>query len=142
MMASGMILDQVDKVVECKYLDCPPFPVDFQHTSNHIPSVMDNQSSTPAHQAASSSEWLQKIENLEHYYNTIVQGGSSLVTQNQAVQFGLRPTAHVAARDPNIACMALHPAKDMATWWVPPPSIMTDDSNDFPASVLGKDGLL
>jgi hypothetical protein len=29
MKVSGMILDLVDKVVECKYLNCPPFPVDF-----------------------------------------------------------------------------------------------------------------
>jgi hypothetical protein len=29
MKASGMILDLVEEVMECKYLDCPPFPVDF-----------------------------------------------------------------------------------------------------------------
>jgi hypothetical protein len=110
--------------------------------SNYVPSIMDNQNGTPAHHTVSSSEWLQEIENLERYYNARVQGGSSLVTQNQAVQFGLRPGVHVTARDPDNACMALHPAKDMATWWVPPPSIVTEDSNDYPASVLGKDGLL
>jgi hypothetical protein len=103
---------------------------------------MDSQSGTPAHHQVSSSEWLQEIENLECCYNARVQGSSSLVTKNQAVQFSLRPAAHVAARDPNNACMASHPAKDMATWWVPPPSIMTEDSNDYPASVLGRDGLL
>jgi hypothetical protein len=29
MKTSGMILDLVDKVMECKYLNCPSFPVDF-----------------------------------------------------------------------------------------------------------------
>jgi hypothetical protein len=56
--ASGMILDLVNKVVECRCLDCPPFPVDFQPTLNHIHSIMDDQSGTPAHHAVSSSEWL------------------------------------------------------------------------------------
>jgi hypothetical protein len=27
--ATGMILDFVDDMAECKYLDCPPFPMDF-----------------------------------------------------------------------------------------------------------------
>jgi hypothetical protein len=103
---------------------------------------MDNQSGILAHHAASSSEWIQEIENLERYYNARVQGGSSLVTKYQAVQFGLRPAVHVATRDTINVCKALHPAKDMATWWVLPPSIMTADSNDYIGSVLGTDGLL
>jgi hypothetical protein len=36
MKATGMILDLVNKVVECKYLDCSPFPVDFLCTPNHV----------------------------------------------------------------------------------------------------------
>jgi hypothetical protein len=99
---------------------------------------MDDQRGTPAHHAVSSSEWLQEIENLEHYYNARVQGGSSLVTQNQAVRFEIRPAMHIATRDPNNVCMALHPAKDMATWWVPPPSIVIEDSDDYPTSILGR----
>ncbi len=30
MKVMGMIFDLIDKVVECKYLDCPPFLVDFR----------------------------------------------------------------------------------------------------------------
>ncbi len=51
MKASNMILDLADKVLECKYFDCPPFPVDFRRTLNHIPSIMDNQIGAPAHHA-------------------------------------------------------------------------------------------
>jgi hypothetical protein len=29
-VATGMIIDFVDNVADCKYLDCPPFPIDFQ----------------------------------------------------------------------------------------------------------------
>jgi hypothetical protein len=89
-----------------------------------------------------SSEWIQEIENLEHCYDAKVQGGSSLVTQNQALQFGLRAAVHAAARDLDNACMALHPANDMATRWVPPSSVLTEDSNNYLASVLGRDRLL
>jgi hypothetical protein len=50
MKATGMILDLVNKVVDCRYLDCPTFPVDFCQTSNHVP-VMDKPSDTPANHA-------------------------------------------------------------------------------------------
>jgi hypothetical protein len=29
MLGTGMILDLVDNLAECKHLDCPLFPVDF-----------------------------------------------------------------------------------------------------------------
>ena len=32
MQGTGMILDLVDNLAECKYLDCPAFPIDFRHT--------------------------------------------------------------------------------------------------------------
>jgi hypothetical protein len=52
MKATGMILDLVDEVVDCMYLDFPPFPVDFRRTSNRVP-VMDKPSDTPANHATS-----------------------------------------------------------------------------------------
>jgi hypothetical protein len=48
--ATGMILDFVDNVAECKHLDCPPFPIDYHRTSNHVP-VMDKPS-VPVHHAS------------------------------------------------------------------------------------------
>jgi hypothetical protein len=139
MKASGMILDLVNEVMECKYLNCPPFPVDFRCTSNHVPSITDDQIGTPTHHTTSSSAWIQEIKNLERYYDAKVQAGSLLVIQNQAVQFGSRATAFAAAGDLNDSGMALHPAKSMATQWVPPSSVVTEDSDDYPASVLGRD---
>ncbi len=29
-VATGMIIDFVGNMADCKYLDCPPFPIDFQ----------------------------------------------------------------------------------------------------------------
>ena len=37
MQGTGMILDLVDNLAECKYLNCPPFPIDFPRRSNHVP---------------------------------------------------------------------------------------------------------
>jgi hypothetical protein len=48
----GMIIDTVDDVAECKYLDCPPFLIDYRCTSNQVP-VMD-EPSVPVHH----SSWL------------------------------------------------------------------------------------
>ena len=41
MQGTGMILDLVDNTAECKYLDCPPFLIDFQCTSNRVPVTDD-----------------------------------------------------------------------------------------------------
>jgi hypothetical protein len=65
MKATGMIMDLVNEVVECKYLDCLPFPVDFCRTSNHVP-VMDDGGTT-IHHASSYIQLIDKINNLERY---------------------------------------------------------------------------
>ena len=41
MQGTGMILDLVDNLAECKHLDCPPFPIEFRRTSNHVPVSND-----------------------------------------------------------------------------------------------------
>jgi hypothetical protein len=46
--ATGMILDFVDGVAECKHLTCPPFAIDYHRTSNHVPAITEN-SSVPVH---------------------------------------------------------------------------------------------
>jgi hypothetical protein len=62
--ATGMILDFVDNVAECKHLDCPPFPMDFWHTSNHVPVA-----EAPAHHLGPhKTPVLKELLNLEHWY--------------------------------------------------------------------------
>jgi hypothetical protein len=142
MKAIGMILDLVDEVVECKYLDCSPFRVEFQRTSNHVPSIIDKPPGTPAHCIASTSQWVAEIKNLERYFDAKVQGSSSTFIQNPAVHFGSRSIVRVAIRDLNDSCTAPHPANNLSNLWVPPSSIVTKDNDDYPASVLRKDGSL
>jgi hypothetical protein len=71
-----MIIHTVDNVAECKYLDCPPFPIDYQCTSNQVP-VMDEPSVPIHHACLYLSATIREIENLEHYYNAKVLGQGS-----------------------------------------------------------------
>jgi hypothetical protein len=60
--STGMILDFADDVAECKHLDCPPFPMDFWHTSNHVPVT-----EAPAHHLGPHKiSVLKELLNLEH----------------------------------------------------------------------------
>ena len=60
----GMIIDTVDDVAECKYLKCPPFPIDYRCTSNQVPVI--DKLSTPVHHAhAYLHEMIREIENLK-----------------------------------------------------------------------------
>jgi hypothetical protein len=72
----GMIIDTVNDMAECKYLECPPFPIDYRRTSNQVP-VMD-EPSVPVHHAHTYfQQTIRKIENLEQYYDTKVQGATN-----------------------------------------------------------------
>ena len=58
-------LDFVDNVLECKALDCPPFPFEFRRTSNHVPVA--------AHPAVHTSggmhsEIVHELNHLEQYF--------------------------------------------------------------------------
>jgi hypothetical protein len=72
----GMIIDTVDDVAECKYLECPPFPIDHRRTSNQV-TVMDEPSVPVHHAHGYFQQAICEIENLEQYYDTKVQGQGS-----------------------------------------------------------------
>jgi hypothetical protein len=38
-ITTGMIIDFVDKVVEAKHFDYPPFKINFCHTTKTIPAI-------------------------------------------------------------------------------------------------------
>jgi hypothetical protein len=139
MKAMGMILDLVDKVVDCRYLDCPPFPVNFCRTSNHVP-VMDEPSDTPANHATSHLQIIKEFGNIKRYINTkVLAGGLTLTPKTLAVHFGSKsPVRMVVDNDSSSA--ASHSTAGMSTRWVPPPGL-PEDYDDYQASVLGKDGL-
>jgi hypothetical protein len=134
MKAMGMIMDLVDKVVECKYLDCPPFPVDFFWTSNHVP-VMDDDG-TPVHHASSYVQLIDKIRNLERYYNAKVMASSPTVAKlDQSVHFGTRSTERAVDVDAVSIETAPSPDASLLARWVPPSGLPADDDN-YPSSAL------
>ncbi len=113
MLGTGMILDLVDNLAECKHLHCPLFPIDYQGTSNHVP-VTDNQSAA-IYQAGVLWDLIHKMDHLEHYYKAKVQAISSLSInlQNPAVHVGSKSGAHASIDDSNSFASALHPTGGM-----------------------------
>jgi hypothetical protein len=139
MDATGMILDLVNEVVDCKYLNCHPFPVDFCQTSNHVP-VLDNPSNTPANHAPSHLQIIKEVGNIERYYNAkVLAAGLTLTPKALAVHFGSKSPV-CTEMDTNRSSTASHSIADMSTQWVPPPGY-PENYNNYHTSVLGKDKL-
>jgi hypothetical protein len=138
-LATGAIVDFVDMVVECKHLDCPPFPIDFQRTSNHVP-VMD-KTNAPV-QLTKFCDVVHEIENLERYYDAKVQAGSSRSSNIQStIHFGTKSAARPAIIDLCSVDSASYHSSGIGAKWVPPSSVHIDD-NDYHSSVRGKDSYL
>jgi hypothetical protein len=134
-----MIIDFVDNVADCKYLDCLPFPIDFQQTSNHVPVTDEPDASVNISQY---NNVIREMENLERYYDAKVQAGSLKTTpQTRAVHFGSKLMARAAVSDLDDISTATHPLGGFGSRWVLPSSVHEDD-DDYPSSVLGKDNYL
>jgi hypothetical protein len=133
-----MILDFADDVAECKHLDCPPFPMEFWRTSNHVPVTEAPALHLGPHKTSVPKELL----NLEHWYNAKVMAESSGV-QNLAVYFGskLRKRAYIPDSDSFITVKS--PNSILDNRWLPPSSVPPDDSSDdYHQQILREDGYL
>jgi hypothetical protein len=137
---TGMIINTVDDVAECKYLDCPPFPIDYRRTLNHVP-VMDEPSVPVHHACPHLSETIREIKNLERYYDAKVQAQGSRKIQNSAVHFGSVSMARDAVSDVDRVATAPTPKTDMSSHWVPPSSVH-EETEDYHSQVLREDGYL
>ncbi len=137
---TGMIINTVNNMAECKYLDCPPFPIDYWSMLNHVP-VMDKLSAPVNHTRPHLSETIQEIENLKRYYDAKVQAQGSRTNQNSAVHFGSKSAVCDAVSDVDSVATALTPKTDMSSCWVPPSSVHKE-IDDYHFQVLGEDGYL
>jgi hypothetical protein len=138
MQGTGMILNLVDNLTECKYLDCPPFPIDFRRTSNHVP-VTDEPSATI--QLVESTKIIEEIKHLERYIEAKVQARSSRGNLTEpAVHFGTKSLARAALIDSDSVHSAARPTEGWAHRWVPPASVQ-EDYDDY-HEVLREDGSL
>ena len=135
-----MIIVTVDDVAEYKYLECPPFPIDYRSTSNQVP-VMDEPSVPVHHAHIYFQQTIREIENLERYYDSKVQGQCSRAHEKHAVRFESTSAGRDAISDVESVNTASTPRTDMSTRWVPPSSVI-DDTNEYHSQVLGEDGYL
>jgi len=67
-VATGMVIDLVDNVAKCKYLDCPPFTINFRRTSNHVPVMDDPSAQAKVHVTDTYTHVIKEIKNLEQFY--------------------------------------------------------------------------
>ena len=138
MQGTGMILDLVNNLADCKYLNCPAFLIDFRRTPNHVP--VTDEPSTPV-QFAKLATIIQQIIHLERYYEAKVQAGSlRMHPREPVVHFGTKSAARATLIDSDSVHSATHPGEGMAHHWVPPASVHEDDENY--TSVLREDGSL
>jgi hypothetical protein len=141
MQGTGMILDLVDNLAECKHLDCPPFPIEFRRTSNHVP-VSDDQNAA-INLAGPSRDVIQEIVNLERYYDAKVLAlRSGIPNQNPGVHFGSKSGTRTVHQISDQTSFATNPASGFNRRWVPPSSGVCEDSSDYHHNVLGEDGFL
>ena len=141
MQRTGMILDLIDNLAECKYLNCPVFPIDYWRMPNHVP-VTDKMSATA--QLAELVQIIAEITNLERYYEAKVQAGSSDGNNGKlAVHFGMKSPANAILIDSDSVNSAICPSKGMAHCWVPPASVHADDvSVRIPIGPMGGQGVV
>jgi hypothetical protein len=137
MQGTGMILNLVDNLAECKYLDCPPFPIDFQHMSNHVP--VTDKPSAEVQVTGIYRDVIRKIEHLEQYYVAKMPASSSDGNHMPSVvHFGSRSLACTAIIDSDSTTHVTRPARDITHRWVPPSLVHKDDDN-YHSSVLRED---
>jgi hypothetical protein len=137
MKAMGIILDLVDEVVDCRYLDCPL----SQFTSAGHQTTCLSWTNQVIHQQTTSHQIIQEVENIKRCIDAkVLAGGLTSTPKTLAVHFGLKsPVCTVVDNDSSST--ALHSTADMSTQWVPPPGL-PEDHDDYQANVLRKDGLL
>ena len=85
--ATGMILDFVGDVAECKHLDCPPFNINYRRTSNHVPVPLPSPEVPIHHLGPHEKSVLEELTNLERWIDAKVMASYSSA-QSPSVHFG------------------------------------------------------
>ena len=136
--ATGMILDFVDDVAECKHLDCPPFDIDYRRTSNHVPVSPPSPEVPIHHLGPHEKSVLDELTNLERWIDAKVMA-SYTTAPSPSVHFGSKPVGR--AYTPDLASVITDVTR--ASTWVPPAHMPPDDStDDFHHTFLREDGHL
>jgi hypothetical protein len=129
--ATSMVIIIVDNVVDTKYLDCPPFPIDFRHATKTLPAIDDD---TTTHYVA-----FEDVHGVLKKTNAFVTGVCDNFQSAKPIYVSIsemhRPVE--AASYSN----SVTTGRSIAGQWVPPPSA-NDTSDDHHNQVLGDAGYL
>ena len=139
--ATGMILDFIDDVAECKHLDCPPFNINYRRTSNHVPVPPPSPEVPIHHLGPHKKSVLEELTNLERWINAKVMASYSSA-QSPSVHFGSKPAERAYTPDLASVITDATPAR-VNTRWVPPSFMPPHDLiDDLHHTILREDGYL
>jgi hypothetical protein len=111
-----VIIDLVDNRVECKYLDCQPFTIDFRCTLNHVPVMDEPSAQTQVQFSTNYSRVIKDIEDLEQFYDTRVLAiCSTTKSKKPTVSFGLVSMMPEQVKKPDTWIYS-HPDSKSSDW--------------------------
>jgi hypothetical protein len=144
--ATGMIIDFVDKVVEAKNLECPPFKIDFCRAAKTVPA---NQNEVPTTHCIKFKDMLQILQKTDAYIAGVCKclksapgptAYPSSANFPAGVCFNTNPHPSVSDTDTVTTSTSStnHPIRQR---WVPPPSAH-DTTSDYHDQIFGEHGYL
>ncbi len=126
-----MVINYIDNVVDAKYLDCPPFPINFHRTTKTLPAI-DDDSTTHYAEFEDVHGILKKTDSfIAEVGNNFQSAKPNTISKSETH----RPVE--AASNSN----SVTTGRSIAVWWVPPSSA-NDTSDDYHNQVLGDAGYL
>jgi hypothetical protein len=124
--ATSMIIDTVDKVVEVKHLDCPPFKIDFCHATKTILAIAKDDTTTHYDKFEDVQNVLQKTDT---YIAGVCKHYQSAKSSRVCIS---EPHQHVGAV---INSDSVSTNRYTATGFIPPP--LANDNREYQDQVLG-----
>jgi hypothetical protein len=135
-IAPGMIINFVDKVVEAKRLDCPPFKIDFCRATKTILATDDEAFTTHYIEFENVQQILQKTD--AYIAGVCERLQSDLVSKFKILSVNCR---FPVSDSDTVTTSTLLTYRSFKQRWVPPP-LMHDTMNEYHDQVLGEAGYL
>jgi hypothetical protein len=131
-IATGMIINFVDKVVEAKCLDCPPIKIDFCRATKTIPAT-DNE--TPTTHYIEFDNVQQVLQKTDAY----ITGVCKQLQSDSVSKVKLLSVNHrfPVSNSDTVTTSTLLTNHSFKQCWVPPPSAH-NTTNEYHNQVLGE----
>jgi hypothetical protein len=129
--ATGMVIDCIDNLVDAKYLDCPPFLINFCCATKTLPAI-DDYTTTHYVEFKDVHGILKKTDSFDTGECNNFQLAKPNTISNSETHWPVEVTSNSNSMTTSIS---------IAARWVPPPSA-NDTSDDYHNQVLGDAGHL